>query len=131
MISKTRRIILANEPRLLREMFKRVIRTIPDLEVVGEASSLEALEPLIEQTQAQWVVVSLIASGQMPESVERLLSQHPTLRILAVAEDGSQAMVKWLESREERLSGFSLNDLIAALQAKAPWRPTLPNLTYR
>lgn len=113
-----RRVILANKPRLLREMLKRVIEKVPDLEVVGEVGDLAKSAALVEQTQAQWVVVSPSPAGNMPEAVELLFAARPSIRVLAVAGDGSQVMLKWVESHEEDLSGVSLDELVTILRRR-------------
>jgi len=60
---QTHRVVLANESRLLREMLERVIRKVPDLEVVGHAADPARLPSVLEETDAQWVIVSLLPNG--------------------------------------------------------------------
>jgi hypothetical protein len=81
-------------------MLKRVIQKTPDLKVIGEISDLARLASTIAETGAEWVVVSLPPSGRIPETVESSLTAHPSVRVLAVAPDGSQVKMMWVEPRE-------------------------------
>jgi DNA-binding NarL/FixJ family response regulator len=108
-------VILANEPRLLRGMLKRVIAKAPGLQVVGEVTDPAKLSSLIQQTNARWVIVSLWPRGFLPSTLEFLLTEHSSLCILGVAADGSQARIKRAESPEEDLPNLSLGKLIAVL----------------
>ena len=120
MQSPCTRIILANGSRFLHEMLKRVIEKTPDLQVVGEIADLARLSSTIAKTEAEWVIVSLPPDGKIPETVESSLTTHPSVRVLAVATDGSQVRIKWLESHEEPLGDVSLNELIAVLRRHHP-----------
>ena len=116
------RIILANGSRFLHEVLKRVIKKIPDLQVVGEITDLARLSSTITETEAEWVIVSLPPDGKMPELVDSALAAHSSVRFLAMATDGSQVRIKWLESREEALDNLSLDELFAVLHRRRPAR---------
>lgn len=109
------RVILANEPRLLREMLKRVITRAPELQVVGEVTDPTELSPLLRQTHAQWIIVSLWPEGLVPSAIESLLVEHSSVRVLGMAGDGSQARIKRAEFTEQELCNLSLSRLIAVL----------------
>jgi hypothetical protein len=114
---ETSRVILANESRLLRGMLRRVIARAPGLEVVGEVKDAAQLSSLIQQTNAQWVILSLWPEGLAPSAIESLLTEHSSLCILGMAADGSQARIKRADSAEEDLLNLSLGKLIAVLSA--------------
>jgi DNA-binding NarL/FixJ family response regulator len=135
------KIIMVDGSRFLREMLKRVIAKTPGLQLVEEITDLANLSTAIEQTGAQWMVVSYPPDGKLPEAVESLLAAHPSIRVLALATDGSQAKMKWVEpresavavaadgsqvkmnwteSREKILDDVSLNELIAILHEDGP-----------
>src|SRR5436305_2091466 len=90
-----RRVLLANEPRLFREMLQRVMQNTPGIEVVGEVTELSALREALAETGANWVIVSLSPAGRLPDVVEPLLVEFPSLCVLGVADDGSHAEVRW------------------------------------
>jgi hypothetical protein len=108
-------VVLANEPRLLRGMLKRVIAKAPGLQVVGEVTDPAKLSFLIQQTDARWVIVSLWPEGLLPGALESLLTEHSSVCIMGVAADGSQARIKRAKCPEEDLHNLSLSKLIAVL----------------
>ena len=114
------RIVLADGSRFLHEMLKRVIEKTPDLQVVSEIADLARLSSTIAETEAEWVIVSLPPDGNMPELVDSALAAHSSVRFLAMATDGSQVRIKWLESHEEPMGDVSLNELIAVLRRHRP-----------
>ena len=114
------RVILANESRLIREMLERVINKVPDLEVVGHAADAAGLSSLLKETDAQWVIVSLLPDSKIPAVADSLLAEHPSLRVLAIAVDGSQVKAKWVEPHEKDLGDLSLEELIAILEDSRP-----------
>jgi hypothetical protein len=109
-------IILANESRLVRELLRHVIEKAPNLLVAAETDDADELPSMVDQIDAEWVIVSLSAQGRMPNVVEPLLRQHPSLRILGVAVDSGWTRVKWIEAREEVLDNLSEDGLIAVLE---------------
>jgi DNA-binding NarL/FixJ family response regulator len=115
-IMQVQQVILANESRLLREMLHRVIEKAPDLDVAGQTTDLTALPSLIEQTNAHWVIVPLLPDDAVPSEVESLLVQDPSVRVLAVAVDGSRLVAKWMESNEKQLDDISLQELLTILR---------------
>ncbi|MCA1553298.1 MAG: hypothetical protein LC737_02865 [Chloroflexi bacterium] len=127
-LMRAQRVIVANEPRLFREMLQRAMQDVPGLEVVGEAADFGALERLVEDTGAHWLIVSLDAVGAFPPWVERLLIAHPSLCVLGVADDGSHATIKWVEIHHQTLEGLSLNQLTAMVSARSSLHLTPPYL---
>jgi hypothetical protein len=117
---QSHRIVLVKGARFLHEMLKRVIEKTPDLQVVDEVTDLTRLSPAVTHSEAQWVIVSLPLDGEIPDVVNSLLFKHPSVRILAMATDGSQVRMKWLESHEEALDDLSLDELFALLRGQHP-----------
>jgi hypothetical protein len=136
-----RKIIMVDGSRFLREMLKRVIEKTPGLQLVDEITDLAMLSSAVERTGAQWVVVSYPPNDKMPEAIESSLAAHPSVRVLALATDGSQVKMKWVEpresvvavaadasqvkmnwveSREKILDDLSLDELIAILHEDGP-----------
>jgi DNA-binding NarL/FixJ family response regulator len=109
------RIILANGSRLLREMLNRILLKTDNIDVIQEITNQETLPTSIENADAEWVVMSLPVDGAMPEWVEPYMVDHPHMRFMAVAADGSWVKTKWLESHEEDLNNLTLKDLINIL----------------
>ena len=110
-----RRIILANSSRLLREMLNRILHKTENLEVIQEITDHKQLPTEIEKSDAEWVIMSLPVDRGMPGWVDHYILDHPRVRFMAVANDGSWVKTKWLESHEEELDNLSLKDLIHIL----------------
>jgi DNA-binding NarL/FixJ family response regulator len=117
---KSYRVILANQPRLLRSLLRRVLRNAGDIDVVGEVTDLESLPPEVEQTDAQWVIVSLWRNGDFPDALRSLMVEHPALCLMGLAADGSQAIIRCPGSAEIAVSSLSLESLFAALRSREP-----------
>jgi DNA-binding NarL/FixJ family response regulator len=112
------RIILANGSRLLRDMLKRVLFKSEHFEVVREVTDQKELPSAIERTQPEWVILSLSYDNGVPAWVDAFMANHPSVRFMAVAADGSKVKMKWLEIHEQELNGLSLNELIHILESK-------------
>jgi DNA-binding NarL/FixJ family response regulator len=113
------RVVVANEPRLLRSMLNRVIRKVRGLQVVAEVSDLATLPSTVEETNAQWVIVSMWPDGSLPARLRGLLATHPDLCRVGVAADGSQARVRRPGSPERVMHSPSLRELIVTLTNEA------------
>lgn len=111
------RVILANRPRLFREMLLRVLSKDIDLEVVAEIVNLDDLPEAIRQTSAHWVLVSLLPSGNLPFYTDLLMNLYPKLSVLALAGDGSQMKVKSGSEFEASIVGASLKDLLMIMHS--------------
>ena len=109
------RIILANGSRLLHEMLNRILYKTVNLQVVKEIKDHNKLPNAIENSDAEWVIISLPVESTMPEWVDHYIVEHPRVRFMAVAQDGSWVKTKWMESHEEELDNLSLKDLIHIL----------------
>lgn len=112
------RIVLANGSRLLRDMLRRIIFKSENLEIVREVSDQEELPAVIEHTNPEWVILSLSFDNGVPAWVDAYMANHPSVRFMALAADGSKIKMKWLEVHEQELNGLSLNDLIQILESK-------------
>ena len=109
------RIILANGSRLVHEMLNRILLKTENLEVVQEIVNHNELPTKIESSDAEWVVLSLPAESDLPEWTDRYIVEHPNVRVMAIANDGSWVKTKWLECHEEELNNLTLQDLIHIL----------------
>ena len=112
------RIVLANTSRLLRDMLKRIIDKTSDLQLLREITDQRELPAVIEKSDPQWVILSLPYDNEMPAWVDSYIVEHPSVRFMAIASDGSKIKVKWLEIHEQELDGLSLHDLLHILETK-------------
>jgi DNA-binding NarL/FixJ family response regulator len=80
------RILLVDDHPIVREGLKALLAGQPDLEVVGELASAEAVPPAVDALRPQVVVLDLTLAGTEATPVVQLLrSHHPELRILILS----------------------------------------------
>ena len=88
-MSRKIRVLVANRPRLLRELILELFAEEPDIEVVGEVteSNYENIGTVIAQTQPEFLILGQEKMEICPALCEELLHQHPQMKILAIADD--------------------------------------------
>ena len=114
------RILLANLPRFLEEMLRRAFADVAGLQIAGEVSEWAQLPAAIQQTGAQWIIVSLPTGPDTAHAVEVLLALFPAIRLLNVATDGGHITIQWVEHHEQTIDDFSLPELVALLTSQPP-----------
>ena len=109
------KILLANRPKMLRELLRELIAGQGDMQVVGEA--LDPLEILyaVRKTEADVVVTTLPAVGE-PGISSHLLAEYPDVLVLALAPDGGRAMLYRQVLLEEKLQSTNDNVLLSTLR---------------
>ena len=112
----TKRVILANGSRLLREMLHRVINKADHLEVVQEVRNHEELPFAIERFDPAWVIVSLPFSNHTQDRFNDYVSSYPSVRFIFFSADNQSIKMKWQASAEEDLTNLSLGDFIQFLE---------------
>lgn len=103
-------VVLANKPRMLREMLGRLIGRSSRLKVIGEETNAKRLPLIVELLKPDWVVLNLLPNGSLPGIVELLREKHPDLGILALTENAGRVSAhRGDTSREMRV----LEDLVS------------------
>jgi DNA-binding NarL/FixJ family response regulator len=108
----TKRVILANGARLLREMLHRVIDKADHLEVIQEISDDEALPKAIEEFEPEWVIVS----ASFSDSSYRWIREFPSVGFVFVSPSENIIRMKCPTAYEENYSDLSLRDFIHILE---------------
>lgn len=108
----TKRVILANGPRLLREMLQRVINKAEHLEVVQEVTDDKDLPGVVETLDPEWVIVTR-PFGQHTHS---WILEYPSVHFIFLSPIENHIKVKWQTSAEENYSDLSLKDFIHILE---------------
>jgi len=111
------RIVLANEPRLLRGLLHYALAKAAGVEVVDEVLDPARLSDAVARGKADWVIVSLWRNGSLPPLLRRLVEAQPAVSLLGMAADGSRAMVYGPGVNGDQLLGnLSLSDLLTTLR---------------
>lgn len=109
-------IILVDNSPLLSGMLRRVIDDVRDLEIVAEVEDISQYPEVAHRTKAGWTILLLDPDEEVPNIVEQVLNQQPSMRLLSMSIDGSQVKVKWTEPHEISLNDKSLEELLGILQ---------------
>lgn len=112
----TKRVVLANGSRLMREAFQYVINKADKLEVVPEFPDPQSLSSVIDRFDPEWVFVTSPQEGDAPHSLDASLTRHPSVRFVVIAPDHSRIRIPFQETGEEDLTDLSLRDFIHVLE---------------
>jgi chemotaxis response regulator CheB len=94
-MEKAIRVLVANRPRLMREMILTTFADQPDIEIVGEVGEESEISESIKRTLPNFVVIALDDPGRRPAICDELLREHPEVRVIAVAPDKNFVVYYW------------------------------------
>ena len=89
------RVLVANRPRLMRELVLATIADQPDIEVVAEVQNESQIVDLVGELRPDWVVVALDRSDNKPDICNTLFDRYPHLKILALASEKNNCILYW------------------------------------
>jgi|SRR5215208_6600957 len=111
-----KRVILANNSRLLREMFHRVINQADHLEVVQEVQNSEEVVWAIQRFCPDWVIVSFPISDFALNCISASIQSDPSIRFIFFSEDHRSLKIDWQMTSEAEISNVSLQEFIHFLE---------------
>jgi chemotaxis response regulator CheB len=115
-MAPTKRVILADGSRLLREMLHRVLDKAIHLEVVQELPSSDVLGSAIKRFDPEWVILSHPFNQNAHTWVHSCMADHPAVRFIFLSADQNYIKMKSQVSREEDLPDLSLKEFIHILE---------------
>lgn len=89
------RVLVANQPRLLRELILSTFSDQPDIEIVGEVEDESEIRAKVSTTDPNFVVIALDDPNKRPAICDDLLREHPNLRVIAVATRKESVVYYW------------------------------------
>lgn len=89
------RVLVANRPRMMRELVLATIADQPDIEVVGELQNENELAQAIEESQPDVLILALDSSDKRAAQCGFLLGRHPHMKILAIAPEENCGVFYW------------------------------------
>ena len=89
------RVLVANRPRLLRELVLSTLSEQAGIRVVGEAKSEQDVPALVAETKPDFLLIALDESHKRPALCDQLLRDFPSLRIIAVAPNTNVGVFYW------------------------------------
>jgi DNA-binding NarL/FixJ family response regulator len=116
-------ILLANQPRMLREMLHRALDRTPDVRLVLETDKPNQIPRILDRVRADWLIASLNEDEQLPRPVQEAIQQNPSVSVLGLSADGSHVEVRGAvshgessEGRRYSLENISLSELLTILE---------------
>ena len=94
-MEKPIRVLVANHPRLMRETILATFADQPDIEIVGDVADESEIFESVNRTLPNFVVIALDHPGERPHICDRLLREHPEVRVIAVAPTENYIMYYW------------------------------------
>jgi DNA-binding NarL/FixJ family response regulator len=94
-MEKAIRVLVANRPRMMRELIVATFADQPDIEIVGEVATDEEIPNTVERTMPDLVVVALDEPGKRPRVCDVVLRQHPQVKIIGVDTKQNYSVFYW------------------------------------
>ena len=117
------RVLVANRPRLMRELVLATIEDQPDFEIVGETDNESEITEMVERTRPDYLIVGREESEGRHGLCGFLLGRYPQMKILAVgAESGSIFYWAFVDIRSRSVE-TSEDGMLNALRGKSEMVP--------
>ena len=122
------RILIANQPRMMREAVRTALSRHDDLEIVGEIEDEREILSAIDRSKAHCLVVAQEEFGKRPPICDIVFEKYPHMKILAVAEGSDDSAFYWMfmEIRLNRIE-TSEEGVIKALRGNLEKQSLLRN----
>ncbi len=112
-------MLVANRPRLMRDLVVATISDQPDIEIVGELQGDFEVLAAVEQTRPDFLIIALDESDERPVICDFVLERYPNIRIIALAPDHNSSLFFWasLNIHANRIEA-SEEGILGALRSK-------------
>lgn len=103
------RVLLADDHTLVRAGLRKLLESMPDIEVVGEAPDGVAALTLVAQLQPQLVLMDIAMPGLNGlEAMTRLLAASPGIRVLILSMHQNEEYVR--QALRQGAAGYLMKD---------------------
>jgi DNA-binding NarL/FixJ family response regulator len=89
------RVLVANRPRLMRDLVLATIADQPDIEVLGELEDDSKIAQAVADLQPDIVIIALDRADERPAICDYLLIHYPRVKVLAVAPEDDSSVFYW------------------------------------
>jgi AmiR/NasT family two-component response regulator len=89
------RVLVANGPRLMRELVLAVLADQSDIEVIGEIQNESELAIAVEESRPDVLIVALDDGDQRATQCGFLVGRYPQMKILALAPEKNRGVFYW------------------------------------
>jgi len=116
-MEKNIRVLVANRPRLMRDLVMATITDQPDIEILGEVENESDIRSAIQRTQPDCLIIALDRPNERPLLCDALLREYPEMKILAVSPSDTSNMFFWASFNiHEHLVEASEQGVLTALR---------------
>lgn len=112
------RVLVANRPRLMRDLVLATISEQPDIEVLGELEDDSKIAQAVAESQPDFVIIALDRPNERPPICDYLLVHHPRVKVLAVAAEQNNSVFFWSDIQSAVIES-SEEGILNAIRGKA------------
>jgi chemotaxis response regulator CheB len=94
-MDKPIRVLVANRPRLIRELILTTFTDQPDIEVVGQVTNEADILESVEKTNPDFILIAQDSLGSRPNVCDIVFRLYPKVRIIAVAANQKYSVHYW------------------------------------
>ena len=94
-MGKPIRVLVANRPRLMRELILTTFADQSDIEIVGVVAEDSEISASVGKTLPNFVIIALDQPNKRPAICDDLLREHPEVRVIAVAPEKNYVVYYW------------------------------------
>lgn len=94
-MEKATRVLVANRPKLMRQVILSALTDQPGIEIVGEVSDESDILPQVQATLPDLLVIALDENELRPSICDQVLREHPDVRIIAVESRKNRTLYFW------------------------------------
>lgn len=88
-------VLVANHPRLMRELVLATIFDQPDIEVMGEIKDDSEITRVVAESEPDFLIIALDQAERRPGICDELLVHYPHMKILALAPERNSSVFFW------------------------------------
>jgi AmiR/NasT family two-component response regulator len=94
-MQKAVRVLVANQPRLMRELLLATFADKPGIEIVGEVADNDDIPQRVTETMPDFLFIALEEPGKRPVICDTIFRRHPRVRIIAIAPGENCSVYYW------------------------------------
>jgi chemotaxis response regulator CheB len=89
------RVLVANRPKLMRELVIETIMDHADIEFIAEIQNEDEIIGAVNGAHPDFLIIALDESNQRPALCDTLLRLYPEMKILALAPERNRGIFYW------------------------------------
>ncbi len=115
------RVLVANRPRLMRELTMATIVDQPDIELIGEVGNQDDLTDAVEHSRPDVLILAMDDREKYRVQCGFLLGRYPEMKIIALAPEQNRAQFYWafVDIRSQVLESSEAG-ILSAIRQRAP-----------